>query len=376
MMRNRYISETRLIDTAVKEINSRLPPRWLLLDRERGAAVRSPQESTRMIDAIWELRDPDGLSSDIIVEVKANPVEPRLVGSVASQLKALSYSRYEQAGATPANMLVSTYLSPLTRERLAEAGIGYADSTGNIRFTVDRPAVYIETQGADKNPFREERPLQSLKGGRAARVARGLLDYRTPFGTRELAGETASSAAMISRVSSLLEPDEIVTKESPRGRFVSVDWEALARRWAMDYDFASSNTLTTWLEPRGTRALFARLRASEIRYAVTGSFAAYRLAPIAEPRLAALYVDDPDTAAQSLGLRRAETGGNVLLVIPFDPVAFERAEYDDGITYARVTQVLLDLMKGPGRGPAEGEALLEWMRDNEDIWKLSMTETT
>ena len=375
-MRNRYISETKLIDTAVKEISSRLPPRWLLLDRERGATVRPPKESTRMIDAIWELRDPDGLSSDIIVEVKANPVEPRLVGSAASQLKALTYSMYEQDGATPANMLVSTYLSPLTRERLAKAGISYADSTGNIRFTVDRPAVYIETQGADKNPFREERPLQSLKGGRTARVVRGLMDYRTPYGTRELAGETASSAAMISRTSSLLEPEEIVTKESPRGRFVSVDWEALARRWAMDYDFTSSNTLTTWLEPRGTGALFARLRDSRIRYAVTGSFAANRLAPIAEPRLAALYVDDPETAAQSLGLRPADTGGNVLLVRPFDPVAFERAEYDDGITYARVTQVLLDLMKGPGRGPAEAEALLEWMRDNEDIWKLSMTETT
>ena len=123
--------------------------------------------------------------------------------------------------------------------------------------------MYIETQGADKNPFREERPLQSLKGGRTARVVRGLMDYRTPYGTRELAGETASSAAMISRTSSLLEPEEIVTKESPRGRFVSVDWEALARRWAMDYDFTSSNTLTTWLEPRGTGALFARLRDSE-----------------------------------------------------------------------------------------------------------------
>ena len=376
MMRNRYISETKLIDTAVKEIRSRLPPRWLLLDRERDATVRPQKESTRMIDAIWELRDPDGLSSEIIVEVKANLVEPRLVGSVVSKLKALPYPRYEQDDATPANILVSTYLSPLTRERLAEAGISYADSTGNIRFTVDRPAVFIETQGADKNPFREERPLQSLKGGRTARVVRGLMDYRTPFGTRELASETESSAAMISRVSSLLEPDEIITKESPRGRIVSVDWEALARRWATDYEFAPKSASTMWLEPRGTMALFNRLRASEIRYAVTGSVAGHRLAPIAEPRLAALYVDDPDTAAQSLGLRRADTGGNVLLVRPFDPVAFERAECDDGITYARVTQVLLDLMKGPGRGPAEAEALLEWMRDNEDKWKLPMTETT
>ena len=350
----------------------RLPPRWLLLDVERDAAVGAPRDS----DAVWEIRDPDGLSSDIIVEVKASPVEPRSVVGLASKLKALSYSRYQQAGAAPVSMLVSTYLSPLARERLTAAGICYADSTGNLRFAVDRPAVFIETQGADKNPFRQERPLHSLKGGRSARAARALMDYRTPFGTRELAAETASSAAMISRVSSLLGPDEIVTRESSRGRIVSVDWEALARRWAMDYDFASSNTLTTWLEPRGTRALFARLRDAGFRYTVTGSFAAYRLAPIAEPRLAAIYVDDPETAADSLELRRADTGGNVLLVRPFDPVAVERAEYDDGITYARVTQVLLDLMKGPGRGPAEAEALLEWMRDNEDRWKLSMTDTT
>ena len=376
MLRNRYISETNLINTVVKEIGSRLPTRWLLRDRERDAAAWSPGQSDRLIDAIWEIRDPDGLSSDVLVQVKVGSLEPRMVGRVASQLRALSYPGKDQAGETSANMLISTYLSPLTRERLAEAGISYADSTGNIRFTVDRPAVYIETQGAGRNPFREERPLQSLRGGRTARVVRGLLDYRTPFGTRELAGEIASSAAMISRVSSLLEPDEIVTKESPRGRFISVDWEALARRWATDYEFASSNTLTTWLEPRGTGMLFSRLRDTGIRYAVTGSFAAYRLAPIAAPRLAALYVDDPETAAQSLALRPAETGGNVLLVRPFDPVAFERAEYGDGITYARVTQVLLDLMKGPGRGPAEAEALLEWMQDNEDTWKLSMTETT
>ena len=287
--------------------------------------MRSPQSSRNRVDAIWELRDPDGISSDIVVEAKGMSVEPRMVGSVAAQLKTLSESICEQTGATPANMLVSTYLSPLTRERLTEVGISYADATGNIRFAVDRPAVYIETQGADRNPFREDRSLRSLKGGRAARVARGLLDYRPPFGTREVAGETGSSAAMVSRVSSLLEPDEIVTKESPRGRIVLVDWETLARRWAMDYDFTSSNVLTTWLEPRGTRALFSRLRDTGIRYAVTGSFAGHRLAPIAEPRLAALYVDDPDTAAQSLGLRPAETGGNVLLVRPNPGVEQGRA---------------------------------------------------
>ena len=135
------------------------------------------------------------------------------------------------------------------------------------------------------------------------------MDYRTPFGTRQLAAEIASSPAMVSRVSNLLEPDEIVTKESPRGRIVSVDWEALALRWAVDYDFASSNTLTTWLEPRGTEALFAQLREAAFRYTVTGSFAGYRLAPVAQPRLATLYVEDPETEAESTGTAPRGDGG-------------------------------------------------------------------
>ena len=133
MMRNSYISETRLVDTAVRAIGTRLPPRWLLLaaDRERRVAAQSSP------DAIWEIRDPDGRSSDIIVEAKSNPVEPRLVGRMASELKAQSASTYEQAGMPPVYMLVSTYLSPRTRERLVEAGMSYADTTGNIRFTVE-----------------------------------------------------------------------------------------------------------------------------------------------------------------------------------------------------------------------------------------------
>ena len=376
-MRNSYYSETQLVDVGARAIRDRLPPGWRLGERGREIPTKSEKGLVSRIDAIWEIRDPNGISSDVVVEVKRSLLEPRMVLSASHQLKELAHLRYQESGEgadAPALMLISNYLSPLARERLTESGINYADSTGNIRFAVNRPAIFIETQGAVKNPFREERPLRSLKGGRAARVARGLLDYQPPFGTRELAAKIASSPAMVSRVSGLLEPDEIVTKEGPRGRIVSVYWEALARRWAEDYDLATSNTVSTWLEPRGAKALFGRLRHADFRYSVTGSFAAYRIAPFAEPRLAALYADDPESAALSLGLRPAETGGNVLVMRPFDPVVYERAGCADGIAYARVTQVLVDLMKGPGRGPEEAEALLEWMRNNEEEWKLPMTE--
>ena len=76
------------------------------------------------------------------------------------------------------------------------------------------------------------------------------MDYRPPFGTRELAGETGSSAATVSRVCRLLEPDEILTREGPRGRIAAVDWEALPRRWAAGCDFSASNGRTKRLTHR------------------------------------------------------------------------------------------------------------------------------
>ena len=60
-MRTNYMSETRLVETVVRAMSTRLPPRWILrdVDRESRIAVRSSP------DAIWEIRDPDGRSSDI-----------------------------------------------------------------------------------------------------------------------------------------------------------------------------------------------------------------------------------------------------------------------------------------------------------------------
>ncbi len=375
MMRNNVVYATQLVNDAVEEIGERLPPGWKLCSCGRGAAIPSSQSFKLLVDAILEIRAPDGISSEIIVETKLKPVQPNVLSRVETHLKASARARNEQvgtAGPKPVAMLISPYLSPLTRKRLIEAGISYADGTGNIRLAVERPAVFVQTQGADKNPIREERPLRSLKGSRAARVVRALMDYHTPFGTRELAAEVGSSPSMVSRVVNLLETDDIVAKEGRRGRIVSVDWEALVDRWAEDYEFSSSNVSTAWLEPRGTAPLLRRLRSANFRYAITGSLAANRVAPFAESRLVSLYADDPLAAASSLGLRPAETGANVLIARPFDPVAVERVERADGVAYAWVTQVLQDLMKGPARGPAEAEALLEWMKDNEDRWKLDL----
>lgn len=374
-MLNGLYSETLLLGEVADQLRCRLPPGWSLerLDRELSAGSGGLR-----VDAALTLRDPRGESTTIIVEVKERPLEARAVGSLLYQSQRLLDVSVEVPGLDGRRdfMIVSPFLGPAAKERLSDAGISYADATGNMRFVTNRPAVFIETEGAIRNPWRENVPLRTLQGRRSARVVRAFLDYRPPYGTRELAALSGNAPASISRVAELLERDAIIERASPRGAIVAVDWKRLLSRWAVDYDFTGINRMRPCLEPRGLPSLFQKLRETEFTYAVTGSFAASRYAPLAEPRLAIVYVVDPADALMRLGLRPADTGANVLIGEPFDPVVFERTERDEGITYARVTQVAVDLMTGPGRGPAEAEGLIDWMEANEEAWRPPLTRTT
>jgi hypothetical protein len=140
---------------------------------------------------------------------------------------------------------------------------------------------------------------------------------------------------------------------------LKVDRPRLIRRWSEDYDVFKSNEVRSFLDPRGLTNLVRNLTQSRFRYAVTGSLAANRIAPIAPARLALVYVDDPETAAAALKLRPSEAGTNVILLVPFDSVVFERMAIDEQITYVAPSQAAADLLTGPGRAPAEAEAILE-----------------
>src|SRR5690606_5542651 len=112
--------------------------------------------------------------------------------------------------------------------------------------------------------------------------------------------------------------DEALITRSETGRPRTVDWQGLLRRWAQDAPLASRGRRTTLLEPRGLTALGAKLRDLPAPNAVTGSLAAARLAPIAPPRLATIYVPDAGRAAEQLGLRPTDAGANVWLIEPKD----------------------------------------------------------
>jgi len=372
-MWNSDISETQMLQRAKEELERRLPPGWVLRLKEQ---VRlSPSRS--YADGVLEIETSDGTSATVLIETRQRYLEARDVPRQARIWRNAFIDQGLSLTNEEANILfVTPYLGQAARDELAREGISFVDLTGNMRFVLRTPAVFVEAQGSKKNPLRENVPLKSLKGRGAGRVVRGLLDYQPPFGIRRLSSEIQASAASVSRVIGLLEREAIVKRDSPRGQIQSVDWEQLLRRWVRDYDFMEANKMRTYLEPRGTPETLSKLTRASFEYAITGSFAAGRYAPIAQSRLLIVYASYPEVAEEQLQLRIAETGGNVLVGRPFDPVVFERTETSNRLTYTRVSQVAADLLAGVGRSSSEGEALIAWMRENEKIWRIMLTPPT
>jgi hypothetical protein len=198
---------------------------------------------------------------------------------------------------------------------------------------------------------------------------RALCDFAAPVGIRELAARAEVTPGYASRLVKLLAEEALVEREE-RGAVLRVDVARLLRRWSEHYSLTETNVARSYLDARGAASCLGKLASRTRRYAVTASFGAAALAPVAPPRLLVVFVDELDRSAEELQLRPVESGANVILAEPFDPVVYERTWEKDGIRYAAASQLVADLLSSPGRGPNEAEELLRWMSENEDAWRL------
>lgn len=304
---------------------------------------------------------------DAVVDISTPEASARLRAWVVAQLDPRAAKELgRRAGEAPA-LVIARFLTPGTRERLREAHVGYVDSTGNAYIALNRPALFIETTGARTDPTPKAKGA-SLKGAKAGAVVRALCDFAPPLGVRELAERANVTPGYASRLVKLLAEEALLEREE-RGPVLTVDVPRLLRRWSEHYSFTETNETRAYLDPRGPSNAMARLTSRGSRYAVTGSFGAAAVAPVAAPRLLFAFVDNLDRTADELRLRPADKGANVILAEPFDPVVYARAWEKDGVTYAAPSQLVADLLTSPGRGPNEAEELLRWM-ENEDAWRV------
>lgn len=334
------ISDNSLIATTSRVLQERLPPGWAV-ERVAGSG-RGP---------LLRITSKEGRSRELPVSPLSRP-DPRAARQLPRDRPLL---------------VAAPYLSRGVREAIEEEGSSYADHTGNVRLVLDEPGLFIVTSGAASNPWPEERRF-TLRGAKAGRVVCALARATPPIGVRALAAAADTDPGYVSRLLGMLDREALVDRTA-RGQVGRVDWRKLLVRWADEAPLESRTTASTWLAPRGLKSLWDGLRSAAFPYLVTGSAAAAGIAPVAPTRLASVYVEDPEGAAKALGLRAADAGANVVLLQPEDGSLFDRADDRDGLRTAVLPVVVADLLSGPGRSPAEAEALMEWMAAHAEVWR-------
>lgn len=353
MVLSRNIKETAAIEKAVEALRALLPDRWKV-------KTRPVQGCSDCFDASFEIVSPDGASATLAVDIKKQ-LYPKDAGWLITT--------YPDDVEPFSVIVVAPFLSDRVREKLIDLKLNFMDETGNVSILLDRPGLVISAQGAAKNPRIFDRGRPTLKGPKAGRIVRALVDFKPPVGIRELATRAGVDAGYASRVTRWLDEEDLIQREK-RGKVTDVKWKELLQAWTRNYSFLDSNTVRTYLAPRGMEALKDKLRGTKMSCVVTGSLAAVEIAPFAPVRAAAFYSMAPDELADALELRPLEGGGsNAIIAVPFDPVVFERTTVRNGMACVAPGQLVADLMTGPGRNPAEAEELIKWMEKNEETWR-------
>ena len=130
----------------------------------------------------------------IIIECKSSG-QPRYVRDAMAQLGPEIFKAFELTR----GLVVAPFISPASRELLAQSNIGWLDFAGNVR--VAFPRLHLEIDKADRDPFATKRDQRSLFFPKSARLLPGLLHQsHVSWKVAELAEKAQVSIGQVSNV--------------------------------------------------------------------------------------------------------------------------------------------------------------------------------
>jgi len=281
-----------------------------------------------------------------------------------------------RATASETPVLVTEYASPALRAQCERNDLSYIDTTGWIWLRLDRPALFIRTAGAMRDPRPpRDGAIARLDGRGAGRIIRGLLDAQTPVGVRDLAARSVVSPGSVSKVLATLERDDIV--ERADGKVAAIRRRALLERWTTDYSFLKSNRPAgRYLAPRGLDAVRDALRGMHGVIA-TGSLAARGALPAGVAAVTplsqiALFAQDPAETASRLGLVPTGPASTIVFIAaPYDTGLLSRSvgSDTDDVRTVPLSQALADLLTLPGRAPDEAVQVMDLLSQSDASWR-------
>lgn len=362
-----YFHQTLKEGEDMKEISSSLDFEQLL----RGLMTRIPFLALESYEREVQIATGTMSRADAVAQVSIGDqswtlvVEEKRLGQPREVRHAvLQLERALQSLPSPAyGLLLAPFISEESARICAEAGIGYADLSGNARLSFGQ--VYIEMKSADR-PYREQRQRRSLFTPKAERILRVML---TPplrgWKVEELAAAAGVSLGQVSNVrKQLLDQEWAITSE--KGLWLNRP-EMLAREWQKAYGKRSQKEEKLYTLLQGEefeRAMRKALAdAGEGEHAVLASYSAARwLAPYARQATQFFYVDEMggEILKKYLQLQPVPRGENVVLIHPKEDDLFAgRIEAAPNIWCTGLVQTWLDLGVAGERGVEAAEHLLQ-----------------
>lgn len=295
------------------------------------------------------------IAKTLVVEVK-NIGEPKLAENAIVQLKKIVK---ELPDAYP--VFAAPYLSERTRQICISEGVGYLDLIGNIYLNLG--SVLIDR--TDKNTAKIEREnTRSILSNKATRVIRDLLE--NPNEEKrivDLAKECKMTPAGVYYVINSLENKGYVER-TERKKIRVLQPRRLLTDWGKNWRVERNSLERYFSFAHDPDEIMKRVSISAkkvgFEYYFTGMAGASLVAPFVRYNDVWLYgTGDKKAFIAELDIRPVQSGGNVVILSPYDKGVYIGAREIRGMSVVSNIQLFVDLYSYPARGQEQAERILE-----------------
>lgn len=334
-----------------------------ILDDVQGLRVAEPEfdlvDGTQ-IDVAYKVSFPGG-ALRLAVEAKSR-ITPQTAWEVCERFRSLAEEW------TP--VLYAPVVSERVAEILRKAGAGYVDRAGNCRIQARGLPFLIERTGLTTG-VRTKQTHADPFSTKYSRVVRAMLsDPLRGWKVRELQNRQFAELSLgaVSKVRKAL-IEEGFAVERNRALYLR-DASGLLEAWSRKYQGPDLRIPVYYRggvhEAEDTVLRLAQ--SSELRCAVAGFSAAWKLAPEVRYSVGALYMETPlfypwnmDQLLEKSGGKRVDSGPNVQIWTPCDSSVFAgiRATGPDESPATSPLQTYLDLKQIRGRGDEAASAIYD-----------------
>lgn len=265
----------------------------------------------------------------------------------------------------PPDIIIGQRVSPASREALAQAGIGWVETSGDAEIATD---FFVVSRTGGRRPARERSAgwTPAVLG-----VAEAILAGVKPTvsATHEATGLSVGACTKALRVLTDMHHLEAGASRGPQSGRVITDRDALLDAYvAAVHGTESPESLSvgvTWRDPvNGLVELGARWDEAGVPWVATGLVAAAVVAPLvtsvgtADVYVVGSSVAELEAAASALGLRPIEGGRLVLSPLPTQ-ATLALSTVVDGFRVAPWPRLVADLRRSGVRGEEAAEHVLE-----------------